>query len=227
MELIILLTLISLDFSDVLFFLLIGGMILYGVLKKKKPNPIETLEVSKINTLFKGFVKIRGILKSINHIKSPITETKCIGYNYSQLSYRTAGVRRVRGSKKWRTYRTESKSTDFYIQDDTGRIKINAKYISIQVNVNRSEKKLSKTLLDVENLLLEDNTEYILSGTIIKNGDGNLEIVKGEKDFVIMDKSFYEFVYKDIPFMKNKAGFFIVFLVICIIFFVVYKSIFN
>ncbi|WP_299444319.1 hypothetical protein [uncultured Aquimarina sp.] len=224
---IILLPLVSFDFSDILFFLLIGGMILYSVLKKKKPNLIETLEVSKINTLSNGFVKIRGKLKSINHITSPISETKCIGYNYSQLSYRSAGARRVKGSKKWRTYRTESKSADFYIQDDTGKIKINAKDISIQLNVNRSEKKLSKTLIDVENLLLEDDTEYILTGTLNKNKNNSIEIVKGTKEFVIMDKAFYEFAFEDIPFMKKKAGFFIIFLVVCIIIFIVYKSITN
>ncbi|WP_299902910.1 hypothetical protein [uncultured Aquimarina sp.] len=203
-------------------------MLLYPLLKKKKPGLIETLEVSKIETLSSGLVKIKGRLKAIDHVKSPITETKCIGYNYSQLAYRSAGVRRAKGSKKWRTYRTESKSTDFYIQDDTGKIKVNAKDISIQINVNRSEKKLSRTLLDVENLLLEDDTEYIITGTVV-NKNNSVEIIKDEKDkeLRVMDIAFYEFTFEDIPFMKKKVGFFIVFLVIGILCFVIYKSFSN
>ncbi|PKV49416.1 E3 ubiquitin ligase [Aquimarina sp. MAR_2010_214] len=219
----------DIDTSDVLFFVLIGGMILYGVLKKKKPSTIETLEVSKISESPNGLCKIKGRILAIDKIGSPITETKCIGYSYSQLSYRYGGIRRAKGRKKWRTYRTESKSTDFYIEDSTGKIKVNARGISIQINVNRTEKKLSRTLLDVENLLLEDGTEYILTGTVIKNKDGSLEIIKNEKDkeLVIMDKALYEFVYEDIPFMKKKASFFILFLVICVLCFIIYKSISN
>ncbi len=222
---------LDLDTSDILFFVLIGSMILYGTLKKKKPSIIETLEISEINTLSKGLCKIKGQILATNQITSPITETKCIGYNYSQLSYGYKGGyrRRVKGRKKWRTYRTESKSADFYIKDTTGQIKVNAKNISIQINVNRSEKKLSRTLLDVENLLLEDDTEYIISGTVVKGKNNSIEIIKNKKDkeLLIMDKAFYEFTFEDIPFMKKKAGIFIVFLVVSILCFVIYKSVYS
>ena len=203
MKLIILPTSISFDFSDVLFFLLIGGMILYGVFKKKKPSIIKTLTISEINTVSKGLCKIKGQILATNQITSPITETQCIGYNYSNLSLSYDGRRGAKGVKRWRIYRTKSVSSDFYLQDKTGQIKVNAKNISIQINANRSEKKLSRTLIDVENLLLEDGTEYILIGTVNVDKNGDMEIVK-EKELIIMDEAFYKFVNVEIPSMKKK-----------------------
>ncbi|WP_103867524.1 GIDE domain-containing protein [Aquimarina sp. I32.4] len=214
------------DVGDIFLFMIIGGMILYGVLKKKKPKPIEILEESKIDSLSKGVVKIKGRLKAIHHIKSPISEIECIGYNYSQLSLRYGRGKKGKKRRKWRILKSTSESTDFYIEDNTGKIKVNAKGISIQINTHRTEKKISRTLLDVENLLIEDETEYIVTGTVITNKNGNLEIVKGatERELVIMDTAFYEFIFEDVPFMKRKMGYFIVFLILAIICFIVYKS---
>ena len=222
MKLIILPTSISFDFSDVLFFLLIGGMILYGVFKKKKPSIIKTLAISEINTVLKGLCKIKGQILATNQITSPITETQCIGYNYSKLSYGYKAVGRANGRKKWRTYHTKSKSADFFIKDATGQIKVNAKNISIQINVNRSEKKLSRTLVDVESLLLEDGTEYILIGTVNVDKNGDMEIVK-EKELIIMDVAFYKFVNVEIPSMKKKIRLFIIFLLLGLFIFVLHN----
>ena len=74
---------------DILFILLIAGMILYGIFKKKKKTLIETLDFSKVDTISKGVVKTKGKLQSIDYMNSPITDTKCIGYNYSQLTYQS------------------------------------------------------------------------------------------------------------------------------------------
>jgi hypothetical protein len=221
-ELIILPTLISFDFSDVLFFLLIGGMILYGVFKKKKPSIIKTLTISEINTVSKGLCKIKGQILATNQITSPITETQCIGYNYSNLSYGYKAVGRANGRKNWRTYCTKSKSADFFIKDSTGQIKVNAKNISIQINVNRSEKKLSRTLVDVESLLLEDGTEYILIGTVNVDKNGDMEIVK-EKELIIMDEAFYRFVNVKIPSMKKKIRLFIIFSLLVLFIFIIHN----
>ena len=222
MKLIILPTSISFDFSDVLFFLLIGGMILYGVFKKKKPSIIKTLAISEINTVSKGLCKIKGQILATNQITSPITETQCIGYNYSNLSLSYDGRRGAKGVKRWRIYRTKSVSSDFYLQDKTGQIKVNAKNISIQINVNRSEKKLSRTLVDVESLLLEDGTEYILIGTVNVDKNGDMEIVK-EKELIIMDEAFYKFVNVEIPSMKKKIRLFIIFLLLGLFIFVLHN----
>ncbi|WP_024480844.1 hypothetical protein [Cellulophaga baltica] len=166
--------------------------------------------------------KIKGQILATNQITSPITETQCIGYNYSNLSLSYDGRRGAKGVKRWRIYRTKSVSSDFYLQDKTGQIKVNAKNISIQINVNRSEKKLSRTLIDVENLLLEDGTEYILIGTVNVDKNGDMEIVK-EKELIIMDEAFYRFVNVKIPSMKKKIRLFIIFSLLVLFIFIIYN----
>ncbi|AIZ42780.1 hypothetical protein [Cellulophaga baltica] len=209
-----------LSFLEVLFFLLIGGMILFKLFKNKIKN--DVLDISEIKTLSKGLVNIKGKIKPINYIESPISERECIGYNYSNLSLSYDGRRGAKGVKRWRIYRTKSVSSDFYLQDKTGQIKVNAKNISIQINVNRSEKKLSRTLIDVENLLLEDGTEYILIGTVNVDKNGDMEIVK-EKELIIMDEAFYKFVNVEIPSMKKKIRLFIIFLLLVLFIFIIHN----
>jgi len=133
-----------------------------------------------------GFVEVKGKLKQIKSMTSPMTKSKCIGYNYSIMRFNSSRKRSVssinRGESeqkerdkhmKWEDISSDTARNDFYIEDSSGKIKVKAKGISVVLlNVNQTDKKTSGTS-HTENLLLPDDQEYVLIGTAVYNKKTN------------------------------------------------------
>ncbi len=166
----------------------------------------EKIKISKIADISEGVVKIKGRIFVINKIEAaPLSQKQCIGYSLRSLSYEMTNDELIKSKKGWRTLNASSKSENFYIGDGTGKVLVKAEDILIALSINKFEKKYSSTLIDVENLLLEDETEYILVGTAKKTPNGTIVIQKKKNaKFFIMDLAFQELLTDTIPFFKKK-----------------------
>lgn len=205
---------------------LIGLIFFFGGKQKKKNQKIRTINFSNINNLTSGLIKVKGKLRVIETIKSPIFNQDCIGYTHSKFS---RNIFNSSGRRKWIKSYSFSDCVNFYIEDASGKIKIKAKGISIEVNTNKSEKKLSKKELEEEKLLIADNKEYILVGTATMTKKGTIEIKKSklDKELLIMDDTLYNLLYQDVPSINKKVISFVIILIGILISFIIYKSFFG
>ncbi|WP_299219244.1 hypothetical protein [uncultured Aquimarina sp.] len=206
--------------SIILFFLFLAIIIIIGESqkRKKKKNRIKPI-ISDIKDISTGFVEIRGKLKQINTMTSPMTGSECVGYNYSIMRFNSSRKRSVSSidrviseSKerdrhmKWETISSDTACNDFYIEDHTAKIKVKAKDISIfLLNVNQTDKKISGAM-HTENLLLPNDQEYILIGTAIYNKKNELIIKKAENELVISDTLVDKLSKSDLPDKISKYG---------------------
>ncbi len=206
--------------SIILFFLFLVIIIIIGESQKRKKRKSRIMPIiSDIKDISTGFVEIKGKLKQIDTMTSPMTKSDCIGYNYSIMRFNSSRKRSVssidRGiseSKeqdrhmKWETISSDTGCNDFYIEDHTGKIKVKAKNISIfLLNVNQTDKKISGST-HTENLLLQDDKEYILKGTATYNKKNELIIKKAENELVISDTLVDKLSKSDLPNKISKYG---------------------
>jgi len=78
------------------------------------------LPTSRIRSIAMGLAEIEGRLKTITPLTSPIKNKKCIGFSYciEKIS------RDNEGKKSYSTIHSETKINQFYVEDDTGKIKV-------------------------------------------------------------------------------------------------------
>lgn len=205
---------------NIFFFTFIAAIIIIGEYqKRKKAKNITKPTISDIKDISAGFVEIRGKLKQIKTMTSPMTKSECIGYSYSVKRFNSSRKRSsisidkgLSVSKendrdmKWKTVSSDEKCNDFYIEDTTGKIKVKAKDISISLlQINQTNKKISGHT-HTENLLLQDDQEYILFGTATYNKKNELIIKKDENEFSIRDPYFDKIYKSDLPDKISKYG---------------------
>ncbi|WP_299242781.1 hypothetical protein [uncultured Aquimarina sp.] len=206
--------------SILLFFLFLILIIIIGESQKRKKRKNRTKPIiSDIKDISTGFVEVKGKLTQIKKMTSPITKSECIGYSYSVMRFNSSR-KRSRSSidrglsvskendrdMKWKTISLDEKCNDFYIEDTTGKIKVKAKDISISLlQVNQTDKKISGHT-HTENLLLQDDKEYILIGTATYNKKNELIIKKDENEFSIRDPYFDKIYKSDLPDKISKYG---------------------
>ncbi len=113
--------------------LVIAVVSLYASLRAcKRRRLIDNLPTSKTQGVFIGLVELKGITKCEQPLMSYLTETPCVHYSYdiqerwSRMVTTTetddkGNTRTVtRQESGWTTVATETESTPFYLEDDTG-----------------------------------------------------------------------------------------------------------
>jgi len=181
----------------VVFF--ISLIILFTVFRKKKSDnrkKIKSLTISNINSIEIGhLVKVKGTLIKIKLIQSNLTKTQCIGYDYKAMQRVVKDpFDNNHSSKRWETIDSIEECYDFYIKDNTGKVKVEAEDISIICSSN--EKTIIKNKISYfENLLLPNKEEYFVIGTVVKD-ENELIIVKDvyEKELSIFDMKAYDLI---------------------------------
>ncbi|WP_299444325.1 hypothetical protein [uncultured Aquimarina sp.] len=192
--------------------------------KKKKDNRerIKNLPITDIKDAEKisDLIKVKGTLIKIKIIQSYLTKTQCIGYDYKAKKWVSSDrFDNDRSSKRWKTIESIEECYDFYIQDHTGKIKVEAEDISI-VSYN-NEKKIKKGQISYyENLLLPNTDEYYIVGSIEK--DENEIIIRKsvmDNELSIFDLKSYD-LFVDIP-KWYRIGCAVFLIIIAIIFFAI------
>ncbi len=198
------------------FFTLIISAIFRGNKEQKEISKIKELPFSKIKDLVnlndKSLIKLKGKLKAIDYTLSELTDTKCIGYTYQEMKW--IYTRRGGKSKKsqWKIIKSETYTEDFYFYDQKDEIKIATAGISISTQLNEKKEK-DGVVTCVENLLLPDQKEYILIGTLLKK-DGLFSIGKDfstkNDDFVLIDPKGYDIIYNTSTAYRTGCAIFLV-----------------
>lgn len=205
----------------VVFF--ISLIILSTVFRKKKSDnriKIKSLTISNINSIEIGhLVKVKGTLIKIKLIQSNLTKTQCIGYDYKAMKRVVKDpFDNNHSSKRWETIDSIEECYDFYIKDNTGKVKVEAEDISIICSSN--EKTIIKNKISYfENLLLPNKEEYFVIGNVIKD-ENELIIVKDvyEKELSIFDMKAYDLIVNTSQWYKVGCS---VFLLLTLVLFLV------
>ena len=184
------------------FFIVI--IIAFAVFRKKKKdnrNIIKSLPVSNIKDVGKlsSLVKVKGTLVKIKTIQSYLFKKQCIGYDYKAKKWVTTDrFDNDHSSRRWKVIESIEECYDFYIQDHTGKIKVEAEDISIFSYNN--EKKIKKEGISYfENLLLPNTDEYYVIGSVEKD-ENEISIRKNliDNELYIFDIKSYD-LFVDIP----------------------------
>lgn len=133
------------------FVFLIVSAILRGGKEHKSINEIKKLPFSTISELInikdKTYIKVKGKLKVIDYTLSELTENKCIGYTYQEMKWtytKRTGERSKRS--QWKIIKSDSYTEDFYIEDHSGKIKVDgylrhSDFFSIKPQKKRKKEK--------------------------------------------------------------------------------------
>lgn len=187
-------------------------------------NSLPTTLISnlKLNTLS----KIEGELEVEKSMISLLTKSRCIGYCYEEKKWTSRKpFKNDHSDKTFKIISSQTECRDFFIKDKSGRIKVNAFNIEIHLYINETKKNNHGTVL-IENLLLADNTKYIMLGTTSQNDDKNIEFSKSFFDdkLIIMDEKFYNIYIDKNPFYR--VGCAILLIILAIAFFSVFINAF-
>lgn len=191
----------------IVFFLLILFLIFKGSKERKgisviKNTPFYT-NAQLTDVSDQTLVKIKGKLRAIKFTMSEMTETRCIGYQYQEMKWTykiKKGLRREgkerRKRSQWKIIKSESHAEDFYIYDKSGKIMVDALGLSISSNYNQKKMKRGSVSC-IENLLLPDQKEYILIGTLHKENGKNSIVndFKHKDNFILIDPKSYDIIY--------------------------------
>ncbi|WP_299242772.1 hypothetical protein [uncultured Aquimarina sp.] len=173
--------------------------------KIKQFTVTKDFELSNIKDITNGLVKVEGTISSLENLISPLTETKCIGYVYKKEEHKyirgknePSGIQGAlpNGYTKWVTTESLEKCSDFYIEDDTGKIKVISKGIVMGIKSHETKFTESRKILHEEYLILPDDHVYTIVGTVSKDKKGTLIIKKdkGDQKLSILDVEYDELV---------------------------------
>ncbi|WP_299315750.1 hypothetical protein [uncultured Aquimarina sp.] len=129
------------------FFILIISAVIRKDTSRKEIQKIKNLPFSNISQLIdlenQTLIKIKRKLKAIDYTLSELTETRCIGYKYQEMKW-TYTKRTGERSKKsqWKIIKSDSYTEDFYIEDNSGKTKVEA--LGIQISSQHNQKKEKK-----------------------------------------------------------------------------------
>lgn len=97
-----------------------------GIVTLRTFNLIKHIQLSKINNLKKGIVKIKGKISTKKYLKSPFSKKNCVYYMYEIETYHT-----VRSGKstsyRWKSSGYGDNRIPFTCKDTTGSVSIDPK----------------------------------------------------------------------------------------------------
>ncbi len=185
------------DFAiDALLGIPIGLLSLYrGFTSWKTHRKLVDIPTSKVRSTAVGLVELNGKAKPIKLLTSPLTKKPCMYYCIEHQVYK-------RGAVMWNYETTDKveKYTNFYIEDDTGKIEVNPKNAGFKIAFDYIKSKEGSIERDVEYKIEPGENVYVLGTARIKPGaksvknEKSLIIAKGENDpfYYIADSSVKE-----------------------------------
>ncbi len=184
---------------------------------------IKKMPLIDVDSVASDLVKIKGKLTPLDkYITAPLSEVMCIGYEYtiSQRGYEKRDGRYKKigtFEKKWKVTNSETKCSDFFLSDETGKIKVIAKDISIFIFSNETQKNDKYTLYS-ENILIPDK-EYFVIGSAVYNTDNELIITKQnpQNQLLIIDTEFYDIAFNTSRLYKIGCTFVLLSMIILLI----------
>ena len=123
-------------------FILGGGISLFfGINAFIKKRKIENTPTSKIRSLAMGVVELNGSAVWKEKLISPMSQNPCVYYDAEIQEYRKSGK-----SGKYVTIGEEKKGELFFVQDETGKVMVDASNAKIDVKT-KSTYKIGRSLL--------------------------------------------------------------------------------
>jgi len=108
------------------------GIILFimGFKWLKFKRMIENIPTSKVRSIAMGLVEISGTVLPAkkNILKSPFSNRDCVYYRFTIEEYRQEGKH-----SRWVTKKRGEKSTHFFLQDETGKVLVDANGAEIDI----------------------------------------------------------------------------------------------
>jgi len=167
-----------------------------GLNTYKRCRRIQDTPTSKIRSMPVGHVEVRGTASCNTPLISPRTKTPCVYYDYEVLEKRVSTIRTGMKTHKvvnWVSIERETKSTQFFLKDETGICKVDPTGVSADELSGKitysGNKKYIETFVPV------NSTVYVLGSAAPLTGatqpDASMIIKKGEidKEFYMSDSS--------------------------------------
>jgi len=173
-------------------------------------TPISDLEVNTLS-------KVTGTLeKDYSSMLSLMTKAKCIGYTFEEKKWVSRHpFKNKHSDKKWKVVSEKNECKNFYIKDESGKIRVDAYGIKMYLEANENKKVKNKSHL-IENLVLDNDTKYIVVGTVSKRGNNKIEFSKGSSGdgLIILDEPFFNLYVKPNPILRIGCAIFLVLLAV-------------
>ncbi len=173
----------------IIIFLILGFSVLWFYLIFTTYNKyiirhlIKDTPTSKIRSAAIGLVELNGKVIADKYLETPFSKQNCVYYEYlKQVFYRT------NKSAGWRTLAHEKKHIDYYIYDETGKIKIKADEVKYVVSP-----KIAKLVL-APRFSVKQIFEILKNPIITPEQQGSIEN-KEIKDIEIKNGKVNEFGY--------------------------------
>jgi len=154
-------------------------------LLKTKQTPISSLKT--------GLVKIQGTVEAPKIMESPFFKVQCIGYSYEKanISYNDEGSDYVTSATQQQDFQ------DFYLVNETGRIKViadhlNLSFLPAQVKTIHSIKQNESDIRHTERTLKNGDLINVL-GNAVKNDQQQFELQAESKSPLVISTSAIEY----------------------------------
>ncbi len=111
-----------------------GGIILFvhGLSAFRLKRLIENTPTSKVRSAAVGLVEVFGVaVPCEGKLSSPFSKKDCVYYKYSIEEYRHSGK-----SSRWVTLKSGECRSQFYVEDDTGKILVNPNEARIEIPID-------------------------------------------------------------------------------------------
>jgi hypothetical protein len=111
-------------------FLIGAGLFIHGFRTLSRKRLIENIPTSRIRSMALGLVEIKGRASAVEGSirPSPFTGKDCIYYLFRVEEYRRQGK-----NSRWVTVKKGEYRSEFYVQDDTGKVLVNPDGADINV----------------------------------------------------------------------------------------------